>query len=239
MREWIEGLVGPDYAFPTIVALAAVVALLVILLLIRLLRGGGASGTYVAGGRNRKPRLAVMDATAIDNYRRLVLVRRDDVEHLILIGGSADVVVESNIRLGGAAQKPVIVTEPIYDQPDLEPEPVRAAPPPPPPVMRSAPPPPRPIPTSPPPRPQQPTRIEPRPNFPPPPPPRATVAPPVAAPVVAPSKQSIDSSFDDDLLRELEVELDTDVRSAKGPRAAPSLDDEMSKLLDEFSAEKR
>jgi hypothetical protein len=43
-----------------------------------------------------------MDAAAIDNQRRLVLVRRDDVEHLILIGGPTDVVVEQNIVPGAA-----------------------------------------------------------------------------------------------------------------------------------------
>jgi hypothetical protein len=55
------------------------------------------SGTFISGGRNRRARLAVMDATAVDDKRRLVLVRRDDVEHLILIGGPTDVVVETHI----------------------------------------------------------------------------------------------------------------------------------------------
>jgi hypothetical protein len=46
-----------------------------------------------------------MDATAVDSHRRLVLVRRDDVEHLILIGGPTDVVVEQNIRLQTPARR--------------------------------------------------------------------------------------------------------------------------------------
>ena len=41
-----------------------------------------------------------MDATAVDSHRRLAPVRRDDVEHLLLIGGPTDVVVESDIRIG-------------------------------------------------------------------------------------------------------------------------------------------
>jgi hypothetical protein len=231
MREWVEGLVGPDYALPTIVAVAAVIALFVLLLLWRLIRGGGASGTYVAGGRNRKARLAVMDATAIDNYRRLVLVRRDDVEHLLLIGGSADVVVESNIRLGGPATRVAPVHEPLYDQPEPEPAPVPA---PPPPVMRPTPPP-RPAPA---PRPQ-PARVE----------PKATYIAPQRPPVVrapAPQQQQqssaqvIDDAFDDDLLRELEVELDAEPQPARSQqRATPSVDDEMSKLLGELSPDKR
>ena len=78
--------------------LGALILLLVILVVIRVVRGL-TFGTFVAGGRNRKTRLAVMDATAVDSHRRLVLVRRDDVEHLVLIGGPTDIVVEQNIRL--------------------------------------------------------------------------------------------------------------------------------------------
>ena len=37
--------------------------------------------------RGRMPRLAVIDAAAVDGRRRLVLVRRDNVEHLLMIGG--------------------------------------------------------------------------------------------------------------------------------------------------------
>jgi hypothetical protein len=49
-------------------------------------------------GRGRVPRLAVIDAMAIDGRRRLVLVRRDNIEHLLLIGGPSDVVVEQAIQ---------------------------------------------------------------------------------------------------------------------------------------------
>jgi flagellar protein FliO/FliZ len=48
-------------------------------------------------GRARQPRLGVLDAFAIDARRRLVLIRRDNVEHLIMIGGPNDVLVESEI----------------------------------------------------------------------------------------------------------------------------------------------
>src|SRR5690349_3773238 len=47
--------------------------------------------------RGRMPRLAVIDAAAVDGRRRLVLVRRDNIEHLLMIGGPSDVVVETNI----------------------------------------------------------------------------------------------------------------------------------------------
>ncbi len=61
--------------------------------------GGGARGS-------RQPRLAVIDAASVDGRRRLVLIRRDNIEHLLMIGGPSDVVVESNIvRAAGAAPR--------------------------------------------------------------------------------------------------------------------------------------
>src|ERR1700743_101527 len=47
--------------------------------------------------RGRMPRLAVIDAAAFGGCPRLVLVRRDNVEHLLMIGGPTDIVVEPNI----------------------------------------------------------------------------------------------------------------------------------------------
>jgi hypothetical protein len=54
--------------------------------------------------RGRMPRLAVIDAAAVDGRRRLVLVRRDNVEHLLMIGGPTDIVVEPNIVRAVAAR---------------------------------------------------------------------------------------------------------------------------------------
>ena len=42
-------------------------------------------------------RLDVIEARAIDARRRLVLVRRDGVEHLLLLTPSGDTVVETGI----------------------------------------------------------------------------------------------------------------------------------------------
>lgn len=99
INSWLAGFVG-ESAAPVVgfILLFAFVLLAVVILfaIIRRLTGG----TFVAGGRNRMPRLSVTDAAAVDSRRRLVLVRRDDVEHLILIGGPTDVVVEQNIRQG-------------------------------------------------------------------------------------------------------------------------------------------
>jgi flagellar protein FliO/FliZ len=42
-------------------------------------------------------RLKVVEVTAIDTRRRLVLVRRDGVEHLLLLGANGETVVETKI----------------------------------------------------------------------------------------------------------------------------------------------
>ncbi len=48
-------------------------------------------------GRSRQPRLGVVDIYDLDRQRQLILLRRDNVEHLLLIGGPNDVVIETNI----------------------------------------------------------------------------------------------------------------------------------------------
>ena len=38
-----------------------------------------------------------MEQASVDSKRKLVLIRRDDVEHLIMTGGPVDVVIETGI----------------------------------------------------------------------------------------------------------------------------------------------
>ncbi|MBV1708178.1 MAG: flagellar biosynthetic protein FliO [Hyphomicrobiales bacterium] len=54
-------------------------------------------GISVPGGRGRQQRLGAVDVFNLDQNRQLVLVRRDNVEHLVLIGGPNDVLIESQI----------------------------------------------------------------------------------------------------------------------------------------------
>ncbi|MBZ0161174.1 MAG: flagellar biosynthetic protein FliO [Notoacmeibacter sp.] len=96
--NWITEALGEG---PARIAtwIAIVLSLTVLaLIVIRLLRGL-VPGTFIAGGGKRHQRLAVVDATAVDSRRRLVLVRRDEREHLLLIGGPTDVVVEGAIEV--------------------------------------------------------------------------------------------------------------------------------------------
>ncbi|MBL6432393.1 MAG: flagellar biosynthetic protein FliO [Alphaproteobacteria bacterium] len=78
--------------------IAVVVVLALISVFVWVLRR--IAGTRVMGGRSRQPRVSVMDAAALDARRRLILIRRDNVEHLLLVGGPSDVVVERNIVRG-------------------------------------------------------------------------------------------------------------------------------------------
>lgn len=60
---------------------------------------GTSPGAAIFGPRPER-RLDVVEQTAIDGRRRLVLIRRDEVEHLIMTGGPVDVVIETHIARG-------------------------------------------------------------------------------------------------------------------------------------------
>jgi hypothetical protein len=47
----------------------------------------------------------VIDAAVVDERRRLILIRRDDTEHLMLIGGPNDLLIEANIPAAAAAPR--------------------------------------------------------------------------------------------------------------------------------------
>lgn len=51
----------------------------------------------LATNLGRPARLRIVETRILDGRRRLVLVRRDGVEHLVLIGGESDVVIEAGI----------------------------------------------------------------------------------------------------------------------------------------------
>jgi len=67
------------------------------------------STTGIAGLRNGKgpSRLSISETVMLDGKRRMVLVRRDNKEHLLLLGMQNDVVIESNIEAGEIAGFPV------------------------------------------------------------------------------------------------------------------------------------
>jgi hypothetical protein len=57
----------------------------------------------LGGDARPSSRLVVIDCANVDRCRRLILVRRDNVEHLVMIGGPTDIVVESNFARSASA----------------------------------------------------------------------------------------------------------------------------------------
>ncbi|WP_417434239.1 flagellar biosynthetic protein FliO [Hoeflea sp.] len=91
-----DNLLGGQGATLLTAIIIVAIALMALVGVFWIIRNRSAS-TFIRGGKNRQPRLAVLDATAVDTRRRLVLIRRDDVEHLVMIGGPTDIVIESRI----------------------------------------------------------------------------------------------------------------------------------------------
>lgn len=258
MFEWLDRVAGPGYTAAILWTFAALVLLVIVLVIVKLIRSL-TFGTFVAGGRNRKTRLAVMDATAVDSQRRLVLVRRDDIEHLLLIGGPTDVVVERDIRISQPRRPALIATEGGHEVP----QPLRPQPQTPPTAPAPAAPAPRPA-AQPQARPSQPQQAIAAQN------PAAvrmpaatapTIAPPNAAPqkpvtptaaaptqaapqrptqvVAAPVPPARGEPIDNTLINELQLSLDDKPQPKPTRLADHSLDDEMAKLLGELSSHKK
>ncbi len=133
-------LFGPEMPMALKFFIAFAVVLALIGLTAWLVRRFGAN-RLGGGARGRQPRLAVIDAATVDGRRRLVLIRRDNIEHLLMIGGPTDLVVEPNIvRAVGsrevtreparieptATRQPPAIENPWPLQPATEPTPVPA-----------------------------------------------------------------------------------------------------------------
>jgi flagellar biogenesis protein FliO len=124
----MDSLFGAEGSLIVRFVVAFVIVLALIGLTFWLIRRFGTARVGTAAQRGRQPRLAVIDAAPIDGRRRLVLVRRDNVEHLLMIGGPTDVVVEQNIVRAVPVNAPRDV--PVPRQPGAEgrPEPARIQP---------------------------------------------------------------------------------------------------------------
>lgn len=127
--QWLQSVFGSDGS-PIVqyVSIFAVIfaVLTVIVLAVRRLGGGGLAQAGRAGQRGRQPRLGIVDVYELDRQRQLILLRRDNVEHLLLVGGPNDVVIERHIQRGQreAGSRPEPMAEP---RPDLLPEASEAA----------------------------------------------------------------------------------------------------------------
>jgi flagellar protein FliO/FliZ len=77
---------------------AAIVAVAVI---VRNARRGSGLATMFAPMPAK--RIRIVEQVSIDAKRKLILVRRDDVEHLVMTGGPVDIVIESGIGARSAS----------------------------------------------------------------------------------------------------------------------------------------
>ncbi|MCJ9754351.1 flagellar biosynthetic protein FliO, partial [Neorhizobium sp. BETTINA12A] len=131
----LDDLMGA-YGGRLVIAVVGVgIGLLVLIGALWLMRGRAGPSPFVRGGKNRQPRLQVLDAAAVDARRRLVLIRRDGVEHLIMIGGPTDIVIESGISTATPAApataanrfQPLDMTAPVQAAPAMEARPAPVA----------------------------------------------------------------------------------------------------------------
>lgn len=109
-----------------IIALVLVAAIILLTVLAR------SFNSRVRGRRGK--RLGVSEYRELDKSRRLMLVRRDNVEHLILVGGGPSLVIEQNIvddeemdEQGDYASPPVVASPPaprVQQEETFRPRPV-------------------------------------------------------------------------------------------------------------------
>ena len=109
-----------------IIALALVLLLVVIAGLVLRRVAGGRLKLPGQGNRARQPRLGIVDIFEMDRQRQLVLIRRDNVEHLVMIGGPNDLVIEASILRSGARVPLPVAAEGMESLP--LPEPVMVVP---------------------------------------------------------------------------------------------------------------
>jgi flagellar protein FliO/FliZ len=79
-----------------LLALAFVLGLIGLLAILARRMGFGYPAGAIKNAKNR--RLSVVESTPLDGRRRMVLVRRDDTEHLILMGPTSELLIESGIK---------------------------------------------------------------------------------------------------------------------------------------------
>jgi hypothetical protein len=99
----LSNLLSPDNRGLQIFVVALLVVAIALVLVVIYRVAFGHRLRVPGGSRARQPRLGLVDAFSLDGQRQLVLVRRDNIEHLIMIGGPNDILVESQIIRAAAS----------------------------------------------------------------------------------------------------------------------------------------
>lgn len=107
MPNDLNSLITYAAAFIFVIALIAIGAWVLKGLLAK---GGSTAGNFLRG---RDRRLGIVTHQSVDGRRRLILIRRDDVEHLIMTGGPVDMLIETGIKRPQSS-----VESPAFEQRD-------------------------------------------------------------------------------------------------------------------------
>ncbi len=99
--------------------------LLIVLIAGALIAAALVARSYMSGssplegffGPKPERRLDVVEHASVDGRRRLILVRRDNVEHLIMTGGPVDVVIETGIAQRAAPRPEVVEPQSVFARP--------------------------------------------------------------------------------------------------------------------------
>ena len=102
MIKWFNSFLGEAVGTYAAIGVGLLIVVILIIILLRILR----SFTGGMFGNKSQNRLGVIEAAAVDNKRRLVLVRRDNVEHLIMIGGTSDILIEAGVNRAAPTPRP-------------------------------------------------------------------------------------------------------------------------------------
>ncbi len=100
---------GMDGYLRFVLALIFVIALIGIFAVIFRRLGFGFPANAIRPSGER--RIGVVEVAPLDSRRKLVLVRRDDIEHLLVISPTTELVVERNIRDGADFRQVLDETE--------------------------------------------------------------------------------------------------------------------------------
>jgi|TARA_R110001592_G_scaffold187790_1_gene432685 flagellar protein FliO/FliZ len=94
--------------FRFILALIFVIGLIALLAAMARRAGWGFPAAAIKRASNR--RLGIVEVTPLDGRRRLILVRRDDTEHLLLVGPTSELLIETGIAGQGADFRQALAT---------------------------------------------------------------------------------------------------------------------------------
>ncbi|QJP12298.1 hypothetical protein G3545_00650 [Starkeya sp. ORNL1] len=118
MPDLSAGAAGLSGLATYVLAAAGVLVLLGIVLWLARRSNGGEVARKAPPAR----RLAVVDQIALDEKRRLVLIQRDGVEHLVILGGSNELLVETGIgdpRTARYNERELRAPAPVREVPEL------------------------------------------------------------------------------------------------------------------------